>query len=142
MFTNLLAYLSFLSFTLATPQVSFPLVPTVTSATTPSLVSSSVPASPTTNCISDNFVSPWVINNLVIVSPPPGSNAYPKFVSFSFYDPNQDLVLQASCNGTVDKSGDTQLSNGGYVACSSWDVRFQLQDDESVLVERYYTDPW
>lgn len=133
----LAAFLALLTFTLGAPQVQ-----SISTTTTASRVLPSTTPAPSPNCISDNFVSPWVINNLVIVSPPPGSNAYPTFISFNFYDPNEDLVLNTYCGGAVNKEGDVVLENGGYVACDDDSVRFQLQDEESILISRWYKDPW
>ena len=132
----LAALLVLVTFTLAAPQA----VNATASSLQPSTVAP-VSAIPTTNCISDNFVSPWVINNLVIVDPVDEGTSNPAYVSFSFCDPNEELQLTTMCLAQV-TGGEVKLANGGYVGCEDTSVRFQLQGNNLLLVSRWYKDPW
>lgn len=133
----LLALLALFSLALAAPQATNA---TTSSALQPTSISP-VSALPTNNCISDNFVTPWVINNLVISGPSTPTEAYPTYVSFTFCDVNEDLVLTTTCVAEVSDGG-VEMSNGGYVGCEDPTVRFQLQNGNLLLVSRWYRDPW
>ena len=137
MFALLLAIIAFFTSTLAAPQV---FGNTTTMALRPTAASTTSPV-PTTNCISDNFVKPWIINNLVIMSPIEPTTANPAFMSFSFYDPNEELQLTTTCIAQV-TDGVVQMANGGYVGCEDKTVRFQLEEDSVLLLSRWYKDPW
>lgn len=136
MFVFLAALTALLTFVLAAPQ-AFNATPSSLQPTSVAPVS----AAPTTNCISDNFVSPWIVNNLVIVDPIDAGSANPAYVSFSFYDPNEELQLTTMCVAQV-AGGEVKLANGGYVGCEDTSVRFQLQANNLLLVSRWYKDPW
>lgn len=138
MLSLILALLALLNIALAFPQVagtstnSTGLAPTSTSA------GSSVP---TTNCVSDNFIQPWIINNLAVIAPIEPSDDNPAHMAFSFYDPNEELELTTVCIATVTDSN-VKLANGGYVGCEDMTVRFQMLDNSQLLISRWYKDPW
>lgn len=131
----LLALLAFASFSLALPQV------TGTPNSPPSSTISPRPAVPTKNCISDNFVKPWVIDNLVVTAPIDTALLGPGYISFAFCDPNEELQLTTTCTGTA-QNGTAKLANGGYLACEDEAIRFQLTDMSTLLISRWYKDPW
>lgn len=136
----LMALLAMFSLALAAPQAIQAINATTSTTLQPSSISP-VSALPTTNCVSDNFITPWVINNLVISGPSKPTPAYPTYVSFTFCDVNEDLVLTTTCVAEV-ADGDVEMSSGGYVGCEDPTVRFQLQDGNLLLVSRWYRDPW
>lgn len=131
----LLAFLALITFTLGLPQAA-----NITTGLQPTSVSP-VSAIQTTGCISDNFITPWEINNLVIISPIEPTATNPTYISFSFCDHNEALELTTTCMSTV-TDGEVKLSNGGYVGCDNATVRFQLQEDNVLLLSRWYLDPW
>lgn len=132
----LAAFLALINITLAAPrsinETSTALRPTSVTAAS---------ALQTTDCTSDNFVLPWEISNLVIITPPEQDTANSPYISFAFYDPNQQLTLVTNCFADV-TGGEAELANGGYLACQDETVRFQLQADGLLLISRWYRDPW
>lgn len=131
----LAALLAFITLTFGLPQAANTTVGLQPTAVSP------VSAVETTGCISDNFVLPWEINNLVIISPIEPTPTNPTYISFSFCDHNEALELTTTCMSTV-TDGEVKMSNGGYVGCDNATVRFQLQDDNVLLLSRWYEDPW
>ena len=141
MLSLLVTLLTLLSLSLAAPQI----VSITSTATAPALQPTST-SSPTTatsadDCISDNFVSPWIISNLVITAPIDGTDGRSAYISFSFSDPNEALQLSTMCLAQV-TDGSVKTPTGGYVGCQDQYVRFQFEDDKTLLLSRWYEDPW